>query len=246
MLNWDLLDKAESLLRSRAESQAKSIEKNTDVIDISEFSKDTGIGQDFQMPSLCTATKNAGYLDENARAPNPEQVPVERDSKGNSVSMKDQIYSRSSTVIVDRLVADAEKKSGNQKQPQTIGAQWFDMPAVEMTPELERDLKLIRMRHVLDPKRFYKRDSEILSGAAAEKTKKSKGTQQFFQIGTIVDSALDGVAGRIAKKQRKKTIVDELLADEESRQYFKKKFLQVQSSRRSNQHRNFKSKRTKR
>lgn len=30
------------------------------------------------------------------------------------------------------------------------------MPAPAMTPELERDLKLLRMRNYVDPKRFYK------------------------------------------------------------------------------------------
>lgn len=34
------------------------------------------------------------------------------------------------------------------------------MPAPEITPEVKRDLQLLKLRNVLDPKRFYKKDSD--------------------------------------------------------------------------------------
>ncbi|KAF3564893.1 hypothetical protein DY000_02017702 [Brassica cretica] len=34
---------------------------------------------------------------------------------------------------------------------------WFDMPAPTMTPELKRDLQLLKLRDVMDPKTHYKR-----------------------------------------------------------------------------------------
>lgn len=41
----------------------------------------------------------------------------------------------------------------------------------------------------------------------------------LFQVGTIVDSPADFYHARIPKKERKKTIVDELLTDSEFRRY---------------------------
>ena len=42
----------------------------------------------------------------------------------------------------------------------TAGPKWFDMPAPEITPEVKRDLQLLKLRNVLDPKRFYKKDND--------------------------------------------------------------------------------------
>ncbi len=41
----------------------------------------------------------------------------------------------------------------------------------------------------------------------------------MLQIGKVVDNAADFYHSRIPKKQRKKTLVDELLADAEFRRY---------------------------
>lgn len=40
-----------------------------------------------------------------------------------------------------------------------------------------------------------------------------------FQVGTVLDSPADFYHARIPKKERKKTIVEELLADSEFRRY---------------------------
>lgn len=42
------------------------------------------------------------------------------------------------------------------EREKTKGAGWFDMKAPEMTEEIQRDLELLKMRSVLDPKRHYK------------------------------------------------------------------------------------------
>jgi hypothetical protein len=102
-----------------------------------------------------------------------------------------------------------------------------------LTPEVERDLQLIRLRNVLDPKRFYKKDSSILSTShlpGSSKDKNTKSITPFFQLGTIMDSPLDP-HNRLTKKERKHRIIDELMADANSRTYFKKKFMEVQVSR---------------
>jgi len=47
-------------------------------------------------------------------------------------------------------------------------------------------------------------------------------------MGTIIESPTEYFSARIKKKDRKETIVDELLADNRSRDYFKKKYLEIQ------------------
>ncbi|XP_013928276.1 PREDICTED: deoxynucleotidyltransferase terminal-interacting protein 2 [Thamnophis sirtalis] len=96
----------------------------------------------------------------------------------------------------------------------TTGDGWFGMKAPEMTEELKNDLKALQMRAAIDPKRFYKKNDR-------------KGLPKYFQVGTIVDSPADFYHARIPKKERKKTIVDELLADSEFRRYNKRKYQDI-------------------
>jgi len=88
------------------------------------------------------------------------------------------------------------------------------MPAPEMTEERKLDLELLQMRGALDPKRFYKRSD-------------MRETPKYFQIGTVVDSPYDFYSDRIPTKARKRTMVDELLADAEFKRYNKRKYVQI-------------------
>jgi Fcf2 pre-rRNA processing len=47
-------------------------------------------------------------------------------------------------------------------------------------------------------------------------------------MGTIVESPTEFFSARIKKKDRKETIVQELLADQKSRDYFKRKYNEIQ------------------
>merc|ERR1712198_416261 len=49
------------------------------------------------------------------------------------------------------------KKLKKAEREKTKGSDWYNMPALEMTEERQRDLELLQMRGVLDPKRFYKK-----------------------------------------------------------------------------------------
>ncbi|KAG7202488.1 hypothetical protein KM043_017058 [Ampulex compressa] len=102
----------------------------------------------------------------------------------------------------------------HKERAKTKGKQWFNLPATEMTPEVRRDLELIQMRSVLDPKHFYKKnDLKILP--------------KYFQIGKVIDSPYDYYSGRLTKKERKKSIVDELMADAEFAKYNKRKYKEI-------------------
>ncbi|KAI9785021.1 MAG: hypothetical protein M1839_001218 [Geoglossum umbratile] len=104
----------------------------------------------------------------------------------------------------------------------TAGPNWFNLPRTNLTPQLKRDLQLLRLRSVLDPKRHYKKNT-------------SKGGQfpEFSQVGTIVEGSTEFFSARIPNKQRKKTFVDEVLAGEKESGYFGRKYNEVQASKTS-------------
>ncbi|NXN12435.1 TDIF2 protein, partial [Indicator maculatus] len=110
------------------------------------------------------------------------------------------------------------KKQRRAEREKTTGDGWFGMKAPEITNELKNDLKVLKMRASLDPKHFYKKNDR-------------DGLPKYFQIGTVVDSPIDFYHSRIPKKQRKRTIVEELLADSEFRRYNKKKYQEIMSEK---------------
>ena len=55
------------------------------------------------------------------------------------------------------------------KRESTKGKNWFDLAATEVTEEMKNDLSILKMRRVLDPKRFYKGND-------------MKGLPKFFQV----------------------------------------------------------------
>uniref|UniRef100_A0A1A9WET9 Fcf2 domain-containing protein n=1 Tax=Glossina brevipalpis TaxID=37001 RepID=A0A1A9WET9_9MUSC len=104
------------------------------------------------------------------------------------------------------------------------GKDWFNMPAPEITEEVENDLKILKMRSVLDPKRFYKKnDLKVLP--------------KYFQIGTVQHSPLDYYNERDVRKNKKRTLVDELLADSEAQTYTKRKYREIVKQKEKYAHR---------
>ncbi|KAG0347762.1 hypothetical protein BG004_007018 [Podila humilis] len=91
-----------------------------------------------------------------------------------------------------------------------------------MTPELKRDLQILKLRNVLDPKRFYKREE--------------KGKPKFpkyFQVGTIIEGNTEFYSSRLTKKERATTITGEVMKDLVGRDYYKRKFDEIQISKQS-------------
>jgi hypothetical protein len=103
----------------------------------------------------------------------------------------------------------------------TAGSDWFNLPRTEMTPELRRDLQLLKMRNVLDPHRHYKK-SDSKSDVPA-----------FSQVGTIIEGPTEFYSGRINKKDRHQTLVEEVLAQEDHSGKFKSKYDNIIKSKTS-------------
>lgn len=109
--------------------------------------------------------------------------------------------------------------------PDTAGKDWFDLGKPEMTPELKRDLQLLKMRHALDPKRFYKKENAPMS--------------EYFAVGTIKEDASEFYSARISRKNRKKTLAEEILASKPD--YFKSRYQKIQDSKRSGRKKHLKN-----
>eukprot|EP00063_Salmo_salar_P096390 XP_014071225.1 PREDICTED: deoxynucleotidyltransferase terminal-interacting protein 2-like [Salmo salar] len=112
----------------------------------------------------------------------------------------------------------AAKLKRKEEREKTTGAGWFNMRAPEMTEELKGDLKALKMRGAMDPKRFYKKNDR-------------DGFPKYFQVATVVDSPVDFYHSRVPEKDRKRTMVEELLADAEFRQTNKKKYQQIMTEK---------------
>ncbi|XP_072537747.1 deoxynucleotidyltransferase terminal-interacting protein 2 [Salminus brasiliensis] len=112
----------------------------------------------------------------------------------------------------------AAKLKRKEEKAKTTGDGWFNMRAPELTDELKNDLKALQMRSAMDPKRFYKKNDR-------------EGFPKYFQVGTVVDNPADFYHSRIPKKERKRTIVEELLADAEFRSFNKRKYQEIMSEK---------------
>jgi len=118
-----------------------------------------------------------------------------------------------------------QKKAEREK---TKGSDWFDMKAPEITEEVKRDLEVLQMRGALDPKRFYKKnDRSVLP--------------KYFQIGQYIDGPLDH-SKHGQKKSKKKSLVDELMADAEFKKYNKRKYTEIIEEKSKLQSKRFKGK----
>lgn len=96
------------------------------------------------------------------------------------------------------------------------------MPRTDINdPNVKKDLQLLRMRGVVDRKKFWKRDN------------RKDPYPAFSQVGTLVEGPTDHQNGRLTKKERKRTLVEEVLATGESDGKFKDRYMKIQEKKMS-------------
>ena len=95
------------------------------------------------------------------------------------------------------------------------------MPKVELTEEIKADLRAIKLRNQIFKDRFYKSSD-------------SKKLPEYFQIGTIVDDprAEGGNKNRLTKRERKATIAQQFLEDDDAAGFSKRKYETLNDKRR--------------
>ena len=102
-----------------------------------------------------------------------------------------------------------QKRRNRLERAKTSGEGWFNMKAPEMTDEVRQNLEVLQMRGAIDKNRVYKKND-------------MRTLPKYFAMGTVVEHATDFYSSRIPKKQRKKTLVEELMADVEAKKQLKK------------------------
>ncbi|KAK4309308.1 hypothetical protein Pmani_019034 [Petrolisthes manimaculis] len=118
------------------------------------------------------------------------------------------------TMVEPAISKKKAKELRRSERAKTKGPGWFNMKAPELTEEVKRDLEVLQMRSVLDPRRHFK-------------TSDMKVLPKYFQIGTVMDSPLDFYSSRVPKKKRKRTLAEEILHDEEALRYQKRKYTEI-------------------
>lgn len=114
--------------------------------------------------------------------------------------------------------------------PQSTSSRWSELPAQEIDDQTKRDLRLLRLRAAYDPTRHYK----------------SWGKGKFpkhFSVGTVIEGPGEFFTGalvwlhargttrrteRLTRKERKGSLADQLLADQELTAARKKRFAKMQ------------------
>lgn len=107
----------------------------------------------------------------------------------------------------------------NKSDKSSTGPGWYNLPRTVLTPELKRDLQLLRNRSVLDPHRHYKKEAS------------KPEVPEFSQIGTVIEGPTEYFSGRLSNKERKRTFLEEVLAGESATKRFKSKYDQIQAKK---------------
>lgn len=116
----------------------------------------------------------------------------------------------------------------NTKKASDEDKDWFLMPKAndKTRKDIQRDLLLIKHRAALDPKRHYK--------------KQKWQVPERFSVGTIIEDKTEFYSSRINKKDRKSTMLESFMGDDESNKYFKRKYNEIQVQKTSGKRGHFK------
>ncbi|KAI9342855.1 Fcf2 pre-rRNA processing-domain-containing protein [Obelidium mucronatum] len=111
---------------------------------------------------------------------------------------------------------DLDEKKKKKMVVETSGPKWFNMPAPDLTDKLKLEVQIIKARNVLDPKHHYRRPDT-----------NAPTYPKFFQMGTVIEGAADFHSARLAKRDRKEGLVEEVMADDKTKTYLKRKFGEI-------------------
>jgi hypothetical protein len=104
----------------------------------------------------------------------------------------------------------------SERSKKTLGKGWFNQSPAEMSSELSNDMKVVQMRNYLDPKRFYKNPDKL---------------KNVIGVGTVIEGPDEFTTQRLSKKDRKQTLVGEILADRSIKDYTKRKYAEIQNDK---------------
>ncbi|KAF3317996.1 hypothetical protein TWF173_008739 [Orbilia oligospora] len=175
-----------------------------------------------RVPKLETSKSLKSYLQTGHRGVT-SITESGRKPTASSSSSSTRLHTKKTVELPFMRVDDPVKleKSKKENEEKTAGPNWYNMPATAVTPEIKRDLQMIKLRNVLDRHKHFKGDDW-------------KGKiPKYFQMGTVIEGPTEFYSARMNRKDRKKTIVDEILSSSGSKSRFKKKYEEIQARKRS-------------
>jgi hypothetical protein len=145
--------------------------------------------------------KAKGELEAQLKDTKPQEILID-------FALKVDQDPKKTTTPVDE-VEDIKKKTQIHQTQKPKEKDYFEFIPTAMTPELQRELHIIKNRHVLDPKRHYKRQDKFSSQ---------------IQFGEIIPGVED-------KRQRVRSITREMLQDDYYKGYVKRRMGEVHTLR---------------
>ncbi|CDK27436.1 unnamed protein product [Kuraishia capsulata CBS 1993] len=161
-------------------------------------------------------------------------VPSLDDFEESSLKTKSSTRANSRKVRIQDDPVIKQRAAKEDHKQKGAGSKWFNMPKTEITPEIKRDLMIIQNRAALDPKRFYKKDKWKVP--------------EHFQMGTLLSNADGVIEGRSVGRAKGKGLIDEIIHDDQTQKYFKRRYQEIQekaTSGRKDHYRKLKQQRKK-
>lgn len=134
-----------------------------------------------------------------------------------------KVATDSSNCCIGPLIA-ANKKHRKKTESATAGPNWFNMSAPELTPEVKADLEAVQLRRYINPKIFYKK-------------KDVDQLPKYFQIGTVLPSPEEPRSLQVGKDRKRKSLVEQMLMEDEERQFSRRKLETIQAAKKRLRHR---------
>jgi hypothetical protein len=110
--------------------------------------------------------------------------------------------------------------TGSQEVKDNAGPSWYGLPRTD--PATKKDLQILKMRDVLAMgKQHFKKDN------------RKNPMPEFSQVGTLVEGPTEFYSARLTKKERKRTLVEEVLSSGQALSKFKSKYNEIQERKTS-------------
>lgn len=145
---------------------------------------------------------------------NEQSIASSRKRVGNVI---EQEQARSSLYDVTAGAAAPSLYTEKKKQEKLYARSLVQngLKPLEMDDKLKRDIKVIQMRNYMDPKRFYKNPDKM---------------GDILGVGTVIEGSAEFKSHRISRKDRKQSIVEEVMADQSIKGYTKARYAGIQES----------------
>lgn len=121
---------------------------------------------------------------------------------------------RGTTPKIPTSFSSSFRTKPQKRQDDTAGSGWFGMTPTPLTDQLKTDLAMIRNRNYLDPKKFYK-SADSFEG-------------KVLQVGTVIEGNTEFYSSRLARRERRGNLTEELMANGDIAGYAKRKYGELQ------------------